>query len=78
MNSSVILKQSRGTTCIITNVYNMSYPNPRLIVILVMAVCFSWLVGVITKSISVGIVFFAFCVAYMMYQSLNKYDDEEK
>lgn len=56
----------------------MSYPNPRLIVILVMAVCFSWLVGVITKSISVGIVFFAFCVAYMMYQSLNKYDDEEK
>jgi accessory gene regulator protein AgrB len=54
----------------------MEKPKKKLICIGVMILCLSWIVGVISDSISVGIMFASFCVAYLIYQSLNKEEDE--
>lgn len=42
---------------------------------IVMIVCMSWIAGVIAKSMSVGIVFGAACIAYICYQSINDKED---
>jgi len=55
----------------------MEERTKKLICIGVMILCLSWVAGVISNSISVGIMFASFCVAYLIYQSLNNEEDEE-
>lgn len=54
----------------------MEEPKKKLICIGVMILCLSWVVGVIAHSVSVGIMFACFCIAYLIYQSLDKEEDE--
>lgn len=54
----------------------MEESKKKLICIGVMILCLSWIVGVVANSLSVGIVFACFCIAYLIYQSLNKEEDE--
>ena len=54
----------------------MEEPTKKLICIGVMILCLSWVAGVISDSLSVGIMFACFCIAYLIYQSLNKEDEE--
>ena len=54
----------------------MEEPKKKLICIGVMILCLSWITGVIAHSVSVGIVFACFCIAYLVYQSLNEEEDE--
>ena len=53
----------------------MEEPIKKLICIVIMTLCLSWVVGVIANSLSVGIMFAGFCIAYIVYQSLNKEDE---
>lgn len=54
----------------------MEEPKKKLICIGVMILCLSWVAGAISNSLSVGIMFACFCIAYLIYQSLNKEEDE--
>lgn len=49
----------------------------KITCIVAMIVCASWIAGVIAKSMSVGIIFGAACVAYICYQSLNDKEDDK-
>lgn len=61
---------------VLSNVKTMEEQKKKLICIGTMILCLSWVVGVIAHSVSVGIMFACFCIAYLIYQSLDKEEDE--